>query len=102
MMDKAQKIYDLSPYLDKDLAEALQALPEWSLSTESLPFLRAYEPAEDMTAPDGFTIENHRVSCPGEDHRVPVRVYRPEGLAGNADPFPMCTALPCAEYYEPV
>ena len=80
MTVEVQKIYDLSPYLDKDLVKALQAIPEWSLSAESLPFLRAYDPVEAMAAPDGFLIDNYLIPCPGEKHQVPVRVYRPAGL----------------------
>jgi acetyl esterase/lipase len=80
MTENIQKIYDLSPYLDRELVEVLEEIPEWSLSTESLPYLRAYDPAEPMTAPDGYLIDNYGIPCLGVEHRVPVRVYRPEGL----------------------
>ena len=83
MTRNIQKIYDLAPYLDRELVEVLQAVPEWSLSTESLPYLREYDPADPMVAPDGFLIDNYEIPCPGEAHRVPVRVYRPEGLESD-------------------
>jgi acetyl esterase len=84
MTGKIQKIFDLSPYVDKDLVGALEAIPEWSLSTESLPFLRDYDKVEAMSAPEGFVINNYKTTPSGDGHQVPVRVYRPEGLAKDA------------------
>jgi acetyl esterase/lipase len=84
MTKKIQKIFDLSPYVDKDLVEALEAIPEWSLSTESLPYLRDYKKVEAMSAPDGFVINNYKTINSTDAHRVPVRVYRPAGLEKEA------------------
>jgi len=84
MTEKTHKIYDLSPYVDKDLAAGLEAVPEWSLSVESLPYLRQYKKTEAMSAPSGFAIDNYKIPCSGQDHQVPVRVYCPDGLDKNA------------------
>ena len=84
MTGKIQKIFDLSPYVDKDLVAALEAIPEWSLSAESLPYLRDYDKVEAMTAPEGFVINNYKTTASGDSHQVPVRVYRPEGLDKDA------------------
>jgi len=73
---KTEKIFDLSPYVDKDLVDALEAIPEWSLSTESLPFLRGYDKVEALSAPEGFVIDNYKTTASGDGHQVPVRVYR--------------------------
>lgn len=84
MTDRIQKIYDLSPYIDNDLAAGLEVIPEWSLSVESLPYLRQYNRAEAMSAPSGFVIDNYKIPCSGEDHQVPVRIYRPDSLNEKA------------------
>ncbi len=84
MTKNIQKIFDLSPYVDKDLVDALEAIPEWSLSLESLPYLRDYKDVEAMSAPDGFVISNYKTTPSADGHRVPVRVYRPTGLDKDA------------------
>jgi acetyl esterase/lipase len=84
MNEKIQKIYDLTPYLDTELAAGLEAIPEWCLSIESLPYLRQYNKAEAMSAPSGFVIDNYKIPRSGTDHQVPVRVYRPCGLDEGA------------------
>ncbi len=80
MTEKTRKIFDLSPYVDKYLLDVLEATPEWGLSVESLPFLRNYNVVEAMSAPEGFAIDNYETAASADGHRVPVRVYRPEGL----------------------
>jgi acetyl esterase len=80
MNKNIKKIFDLSPLLDKELALALEEIPEWSLSVESLPYLRDYNEAEAMLAPAGFEINNYKIATSNEGHQVPVRVYRPVGL----------------------
>ena len=84
MTRKIQKIFDLSPYVDKDLVDALEAIPEWSLSAESLPYLRDYDKVEAMSAPEGFVINNYKTTSSSDGHQVPVRVYRPAGLDKDA------------------
>jgi acetyl esterase len=84
MSKDIQKIFDLSPFVDKDLVDALQATPEWSLSIESLPYLRDYKKVEAMSAPEGFVINNYKTSPLADGHQVPVRVYRPAGLDKDA------------------
>ena len=84
MTRKIQKIFDLSPYVDKDLVDALEAIPEWSLSAESLPYLRDYDKVEAMSAPEGFVINNYKTTSSCDGHQVPVRVYRPAGLDKDA------------------
>lgn len=80
MTETTRKIFDLSPYVDKDLVDALEAIPEWSLSAESLPYLRGYDKVEALEAPEGFVIDNYKTTASVDGHRVPVRVYRPKGL----------------------
>jgi acetyl esterase len=84
MSKNIQEIFDLSPFVDKDLVDALQATPEWSLSIESLPYLRDYKKVEAMSAPEGFVIDNYKTTSSSDGHQVPVRVYRPAGLDKDA------------------
>jgi acetyl esterase/lipase len=84
MAKPTRKIFDLSPYVDKDLVDALEAIPEWGLSAESLPHLRDYEKVEAMSAPEGFVIDNYKTEASSDGHQVPVRVYRPAGLKKDA------------------
>jgi acetyl esterase len=84
MTEIVEKIFDLSPYVDKDLVDALEATPEWSLSNESLPYLRDYKKVEAMSAPEGFVIDNYKTTSSSDGHQVPVRVYRPAGLDKEA------------------
>jgi acetyl esterase len=84
MSKNIQKICDLSPFVDKDLVDALQATPEWSLSIESLPYLRDYKKVEAMSAPESFVIDNYKTTSSSDGHQVPVRVYRPAGLDKDA------------------
>lgn len=84
MTQKIQKIFDLSPYVDPELAVVLDEIPEWSLSVDSLTFLREYRMTEALPAPEGFTIDNYLVTGSDTDHRVAVRVYKPAGLSEEA------------------
>jgi acetyl esterase/lipase len=77
---KIQKIRNLSPYVDPELVGALDEIPEWDLSVETLPFLRQYRMVEALSAPEGFTINNYAVPGSDTDHQVPVRVYKPAAL----------------------
>jgi acetyl esterase len=79
-----QKIFNLSPYVDPELVGALEEIPEWDLSVETLPFLREYRVAEALSAPEGFTINNYEIPGSDTDHQVPVRVYRPAELDEEA------------------
>lgn len=79
-----EKIYDLSLYVDPGLVEGLNAVPEWVLSMESLPFLRDFRLTEPLQAPDGFVIDNYQAPGSDGDPPVPVRVYRPVGIDEEA------------------
>ena len=79
-----KEIHDLVPCLDPELAESLKSIPEWTLTTESLPFLREYAVAEPLVAPQGFVIDNYEVNGTPGNHKIPVRIYRPSVLTENA------------------
>lgn len=79
-----QKIYDLTPHIDPELAGALEEIPAWELSVETLPYLRQFRMAEALPAPEGFIINNYSIPGSNPGFRVPVRVYKPAGLKADA------------------
>jgi acetyl esterase/lipase len=59
-----EEIYDLVPFLDPEVADGLKLIPEWSLTAESLTFLR--------------------VASTLDQHKIPVRIYRSTTLSEAA------------------
>jgi acetyl esterase/lipase len=73
-------IHDLTPNLDPELAEKLKAMPEWSLTPESLPFIREFSAVQAAPAPQEFVVDNCEVPSSKGQHKISVRIYRPLSL----------------------
>ncbi len=73
-------ITDLTPYLDPEIAQALQDRPavDWTKNPDFDRIRKAMKPAP-LEAPKGVTIANAMVPSFQEGkHEVPVRIYTPE------------------------
>ncbi len=80
-----KQISDLTPYLDPDIAAALEQQPavDWR-EIDDFGAARAARPGSPMTSTEDVTI--HDITLPGYesgDYQVPVRVYVP--VAGPAE-----------------
>jgi acetyl esterase/lipase len=71
-----KEIHDLVKFLDPEVAEGLKLIPEWSLTSENLPFLREYSVVDSLPAPVELVIENFEVTATLGQHEIPVRIYR--------------------------
>jgi acetyl esterase/lipase len=79
-----KEINDLVPFLDPEVADGLMLIPEWNLTSESLPFLREFSVVDSLPAPAEFVIENYEVAANLDQHKIPVRVYRSTALSAAA------------------